>query len=458
VRAILTEALKHKSADYVEIRVEESHITRIGYKGDQLETLGQSVVFGGNVRALCSGGWGFVSFNSLDDLHAKVDTAIAQARLIGEMRSEQSRLAAVPVVQDAVKLPLGADPSTVSLERKKQVLDEYNTIVLGYGRGVTSSVVRYFDKFSNLYFANSEGSYIEQQKADMGGVVVAIATRGSDTQQCMTGFGGSCGFGAALGQQQKVLEACEKAARLLDAPTVEAGEYTVVLDPVLAGVFAHEAFGHMSEADSVYENESLKQVMVLGKRLGSDILNIYDVGVLGCGRGNVVYDDEGVKTQKNYLIKDGILVGRLHSRETAGKLGEAPTGNARAMDYRFPPIVRMRNTCIEPGEACFEDMLRGIDKGVYAIKTYGGQTNGEMFTFSAGEAYMIRNGEIAELVRDVNLTGNVFRTLLDMDMISGDFGTLETSGGCGKYSQGPLPTSQWAPHVRIRNVVVGGRH
>ena len=116
----------------------------------------------------------------------------------------------------------------------------------------------------------------------------------------------------------------------------------------------------------------------------------------------------------------------------------------------------MRNTSIERGQASFDDMVKDVKLGVCAIQSYGGQTNGEMFTFSAGEGYMIREGKVAELVRDVNLTGNVFQTLQDIDMVGADFCTHEMAGGCGKADQGPLPTSEWAPHIRIRNVVVGG--
>jgi TldD protein len=288
-------------------------------------------------------------------------------------------------------------------------------------------------------------------------MITAVATRGSDTQRARVGFGSTKDWNVILGLDSKVETACGTASDLLSAPPAEGGEYTVVLDPVLAGIFAHEAFGHLSEADSVYENPALQQVMMLGKRFGRDILSIYDTGLDEGARGHLVYDDEGVRTQKTYLIKDGVLVGRLHSRETAGKMGETPTGSARAIDYRFAPIVRMRNTCIERGDTSFEDMLQGIKLGVYAISSYGGQTNGEMFTFSAARAHMIRDGKVAELVRDVNLTGNVFRTLQDIDMVGADFSIHEMSGGCGKGGQSPLPTSEWAPHVRVQNVVIGGK-
>ncbi|MBF8265111.1 MAG: peptidase U62, modulator of DNA gyrase, partial [Dehalococcoidia bacterium] len=170
----------------------------------------------------------------------------------------------------------------------------------------------------------------------------------------------------------------------------------------------------------IYENPQLKEIMTLGRKFGGKHLNIADGAAIPGLRGSFTYDDEGTPSTKTYLIKDGILVGRLHSRETAAKMGEKPTGNARAVDYRFAPIVRMTNTIIEPGQASLEDLLKGIKEGVYVKNWYGGTTSMEMFTFSAGEAYMIRNGKIAEPIRPVVLTGNVFTTLENIDAIAND--------------------------------------
>jgi TldD protein len=136
-------------------------------------------------------------------------------------------------------------------------------------------------------------------------------------------------------------------------------------------------------------------------------------------------------------------------------MGEAATGNARAISYRHPPIVRMTNTYIEPGTTSFADMLADVDEGIYAKGSFGGETSMEMFTFSAGEAYMIRKGRLEEMVRNVNLTGNVFETLANIDAIGDDL-AWQQGGGCGKGEQSPLPVGDASPHIRIRKVVIGG--
>ncbi|MEW6524400.1 MAG: TldD/PmbA family protein [Bacillota bacterium] len=455
MKDLLKTLVQSGGADYLEVRVEESHVTRLGFKGRELDHVGKSIEFGGNIRALVNGGWGFVSFNELEDLESRLQLACAQARL--SAHTEGCRLASVPVVEDYVTLDVVKDPRQLTLADKMALMGSYNDIILSYGRPIQSSNVSYNDKHTRLYFASSEGTYIEQEKLDLSGSITAMATRGGNTQMGRVGFGSSRDFGVAEGLEGKVREACRKAVDLLDAPVVTGGEYTVICDPRLAGIFAHEAFGHLSEGDDVSENPSLAQVMTLGTQFGLPILSIYDSGQDPGARGYLRYDDEGVPTEKTYLIREGVLVGRLHSRRTAGRMGERPTGNARALDYRFPPICRMRNTCIEAGEATFDDMLEGVKLGLYVVSSFGGQTNGEMFTFSAGEAYMIRDGRLAEPVRDVNLTGNVFATLRNIDMVGCDFTPHESAGGCGKGNQGPLPTSEWAPHIRIRNVVVGGK-
>jgi TldD protein len=137
-------------------------------------------------------------------------------------------------------------------------------------------------------------------------------------------------------------------------------------------------------------------------------------------------------------------------------MGEKPTGNARAVSYRFPPIVRMTNTYIEPGSASFADIIADIKEGVYARNWFGGTTAMEMFTFSAGEAYMIRNGKVAEALRPVVLSGNVFTTLNHIDAIGNDL-EMNQGGGCGKGVQVPLPVSNGSPHIRILKCLVGGR-
>jgi TldD protein len=399
-----------------------------------------------------NGGWGFVSFNDLEGLRERVAQAVEQARLVA---GQSLRLAETPAADEVVALEVGLDPRTVPLGTKKQLLDEYNALIWATPHIQTSNL-GYGDSFKRVVFASSQGHYVEQSRVDVTFYLSATARRNGDVQQSTLSMGWRNDFAPVQTLHEAVRETAARAVALLDAPQVKGGEYTVVLDPVLAGVFCHEAFGHLSEADHVYENPQLREVMVLGRRFGGKHLNIVDGAARPGLRGSFKYDDEGTPAQLTDLIREGVLVGRLHSRETAGKMGEPPTGNARSIDYRWPPIVRMTNTFIEPGDMPFEEMIADIDEGIYAKNWYGGTTSMEQFTFSAGEAYMIRKGKIAELLRPVMLTGNLFVTLENLDAVGNDLG-FNQGGGCGKGGQVPLPVSTGAPHVRIRNCLVGGR-
>ncbi|MCK4368368.1 MAG: TldD/PmbA family protein [Dehalococcoidales bacterium] len=448
----LAEAIKGYSADYIEARLEESQKSHITYRGRELESVGQSTAVGGNIRALVKGGWGFVSFNRLSDLPGRIELAVKQAMLVGR---EESKLAPVEPIVDIVSPEIDKNPLAIPLSEKKQLLDEYNDIIWRTPK-LQTSVIGYADSHKKTIFLNSSGSYIQQERADITLRLSAVAAEDGEVQQVGLSLGSRGNFSSIRGLHQPVEEMARHAVELLSAPQVKGREYTVVLDPVLAGVFVHEAFGHLSESDFVYENDRLRQIMVLGKKFGSRELNIVDSAALPGLRGSYKYDDEGVPATKTYLIREGKLVGRLHSRETAAKMNEAPTGNARAINYHFPPIVRMTNTYIEPGSASFDEIIADIKEGVYAKNWFGGTTSMEMFTFSAGEAYMIRNGKLAEALRPVVLTGNVFTTLNNIDAIGNDL-EMNQGGGCGKGGQMPLPVSNGSPHIRIRQCLVGGR-
>ena len=448
----LAEELKKYHADYIEARLEESQTSHITYRGRELESMGRATAIGGNVRALVRGGWGFISFNNLDKLSGRIALAVEQAQFAS---GGESRLAPVAPVVDEVPAEIDKNPVGMPLAEKKQLLDQYNEIIWGTPRIQTSNI-GYTDSRKKVIFLSSSGSYIKQERADVTLRLAAIAAKDGEVQQVGLSLGSRGDFSSMQGLDQPVEAMAQHAVALLSAPQVKGGEYTVVLDQVLAGVFVHEAFGHLSEADFVYENDRLRQIMTLGKQFGSEQLNIVDSATLPGLRGSYKYDDEGVPASKTYLIREGKLVGRLHSRETAAKMNEAPTGNARAINYRYPPIVRMTNTYIEPGTVSFEDMIANIKEGIYAKNWYGGMTSMEMFTFSAGEAYMIRHGKIAETLRPVVLTGNVFNTLKNIDAIGNDL-DMNQGGGCGKGGQMPLPVANGSPHIRIRHCLVGGR-
>ena len=438
--------------DYLAIRLEEAEGTDILRRGDKIETLSEGLSIGGQIRACYKGGWGLSSFNELATIEDRIEEAVTAARIVGD---SETLLAEIAPHQDICFVPLtGTDPRHVSLAAKKELCDFYGEILKSVAQ-VTTTSVRYGDTVQRVVLATSEGTLIEQSWVDMEMRFAATARNGDTVQTGRETFGSRKAYEDLTNLESQVFSAATRAVAALSFPAVKGNTYTVVIDPILTGLFVHEAFGHLSEADMAYENPDLLEVMSLGRRFGPKELQIFDGAAPPGHRGSFFYDDEGTPATTTQLIKDGVLVGRLHSRETAGKLGEAPTGNARCLNYHYAPIVRMTNTWIERGTTPVADLFSDIEEGVYASNWLGGMTNGEMFTFSAGEAWMIRNGQIAEPVKDVTLSGNVFQTLADIEGIGDDF-YWDESGGCGKGGQNGLPVGCGGPSLRIRDVVIGG--
>jgi len=440
-------------ADYAEVRIHEYSTTSVRYAGKELEDCGQSTGLGGCVRVLKDGGWGFATFNDLDQMEKFAQLAVKQAEMVG---GHALPLAPAEPVQATYVSRPEMDPAEVPLREKQEHCKRYNEILRADER-IATTAVRYRDSRSIRHFANSEGTVLEQDYSFCGVMVMAIAAEGPNIQRAYDSTGDLRGFANALDRERVCEEVRERAISLLSARPIEAGTYTVIVDPKLCGLFVHEAFGHLSEADHIYENPRLQEIMQPGKRFGAEFLSITDDGSMAGEAGFIAYDDEGVPGRRNPLIREGVLVGRLHNRETAARMGEEPTGNARAISHNYPPIVRMTNTVMEPGEWSFEEMLADTEDGIYARGMLGGQTNMEMFTFSAEEAYRIRKGKLAEKLREVVLTGNVFKTLANIDAVGDDLELHGGLGGCGKGGQSPLRVGDGGPHARIRNVVIGGR-
>jgi TldD protein len=455
VRDRLTEALKRSTADYAEVRFERTRASRVAFRGKRLEVAAESADAGGCVRVLCNGrGWGVASFTTLDDLPRMIESAEEMSRAV--FLDSPIRLAPGEARVDEVVPEIDGDPGDVPLAEKRRFLEELNALMLAASARIADTQSGYYDSRTEWYFANSEGTWLHEVRPEIGVSALATARDGASIERYLDSVGLRKGWRSVQGLEGMFTNAAARAVELLAAPSVRGGTYPVVLDPRLAGVFVHEAFGHLSEADFVYENPQAREMMTLGRRFGSDIVSIGDDGSAVGLRGTLPYDDEGTPTQRTELIRNGILVGRLHSRETAATMGERPTGNARAISFRHPPIVRMTNTYIEGGSGTFEDLIADIQLGVYALEMVGGQTFLENFSFSAAYGYMIRDGKVAEMVKDVVLAGNLFKSLQSIDRLAGDFRWNQVGGGCGKGGQSPLPVTEGAPHVRFAELLVGG--
>ena len=316
---------------------------------------------------------------------------------------------------------------------------------------------RWIDQHRDRRFVSSLGADVSHDYQEVGFILRFSMVDPEQTLQERFSQAGHR-FGVLLAEVdahgaelEETLDKCERF--VAEAVPVEAGPVPVILSPEVAGVFAHESFGHKSEADFMLGDPAMLDEWKIGTEVASPLVSIVDTGDR-FGSGYMPYDDEGQKTGPTYLIKDGILAGRLHSATTASALDEAPTANSRAISFRFEPIVRMTTTFFEPGTDTKESLFDGIEDG-YFIETVKHGSGMSTFTIAPGLSWRIRNGKIAEPVRIAVMTGTVFDTMGEIDGLSDQVELpFMVGGGCGKMEQWPLSVGFGGPYVRVRRMSV----
>ncbi|MBN1859326.1 TldD/PmbA family protein [Candidatus Bipolaricaulota bacterium] len=456
MKELLARLLSESPHEYADIRFERNCKTRIRFEGPHLRGIADYETSGGHVRAYEAGGKSIASFTDPKDAAPLLASCKESARLAARHRNDRLRLAPAPRLEGSFVASPTADPRRISLEEKQALLRHYNSLILAEPHVVTT-VSEYEEFYSHRTFVNSEGSSVDYDLLIVNIAGFIVTQRNGVAQRVRFAFGGSDSFSGLIGREDELQERVVSAVALLDAESAEAGVFPVVLDPSEAGVFIHEAFGHLSEADGIQNNPSFRERLTLGTRLGAPILNVTDDPGLLDRPGSYIVDDEGVLGQRTELIREGTLSGRLHSRETAAAFDEPLSGNMRAVDAHYTPIVRMSNIFIEPGTSSFDDMVASIENGYYLVGAKGGQTTGDQFTFGAQWGFRIRNGRLAERVRDINMSGELFGTLGAISMIGDDVSFAER-GGCGKGMPQQLnsKSGKGAPHIKIDTVTIGG--
>jgi TldD protein len=262
-------------------------------------------------------------------------------------------------------------------------------------------------------------------------------------------------FIESLDIEELARDAAESAVRMLEAKDCPAGRMPVVIDKGFGGVIFHEACGHLLETTSVAPRASILADK-LGELIAHEAVTAVDDGTIQNEWGSIGIDDEGMETRRTVLIEKGRLVSYLSDRLGEIKTGYARTGSGRRQSYRFPPASRMRNTYIAPGEAGLEELIGGVEYGLYAKRMGGGSVSpgtGD-FNFSVREAYLIRNGQVAEPVRGATLIGNGADILKRISRVGRD---LELAAGmCGSVS-GSVPVTVGQPPLLVDEITVGGR-
>jgi TldD protein len=452
----LRRILSRIDADYADVRYEIKKDTVISFAGKELNEIGSNSSDGFVVRALKDGGMSSVVFTKESDAEKAVRTVTENAKLIGKSREESARLAETEVVKDTFLPPLKEDPREVSISEKLELTRKYNQIPLAHQKMATTNI-SYQEIIREKYFLSSEGSEIREDLITTRLAGEIMAKDGNLTQNLRVAAGGSNGFSIIRNLEEYFEKRTGIVVDLLKAKPVEAGTHNCILNPSMGGLFTHEAFGHYSEADIIENLPALREKMKVGSKLGSDNLNIVDNPTLSEKLGFYKYDDEGVKARPTQLMKNGVLTGRMHSRRTSAEFGEPLSGHCVAQDYRFPPIIRMGIIFIEPGTTSFEELLSMLGNGLYILDAKGGATSGESFTFGAQYGFVVKDGKVGDMIRDINLSGNLYETMKNISGIGDDL-VLSKTGGCGKgpVMQTNVRSCFGAPHTLVNGLVIGG--
>ena len=443
--------IQFRDGFYADVRTEDRSRTTITYKSGALEEMKTRVERRAFIRVYDGKMWYYSSVTDLAHLQKTLDGLYDAATPNADIQND-------PVVRRFERnrntLLSFADSSVRDIPSKdKQALLLSYLPLLSEDSCITMPRGTYLDRNSLFRFRSSLGADITYDYQTCG---LSFSCDMTEGEKKFSGHWqkGATRFGELKGLDDEIRAAmAEQTAFMRNSVPVTPGKYPVVLSPEAAGVFAHESFGHKSESDFMLSDETMRDEWQLGKTVGSPILSIAECGsVPGCGY--VPYDDEGTKARRNYLIKDGKLVGRLHNAQTAAVLDEPTTGNARAIDCTFEPIVRMTTTYIEGGDMDFDELIAPIKKG-YFIKTIKHGSGMSTFTIAPSLAYEITDGKLGRPVQISVLTGSVFETLGLIDGLTRDVKLLSfVTGGCGKMEQMGLPVGFGGPYVRVSSMNV----
>lgn len=433
---------------YADIRIEDRYTVSISYLNDDLRECTETNIKKAFIRVYDGKMWYYSSTSDLDNIQQALDGLYKNAIYNSDISNdktvkkfEANNASVFKFQNDSLK--------EIHLQDKVGLLQEGKAYFLG-AKNLKMLMSSYTDRYSYYEFYSSKGANI---KYDFQYCAAAFVPTFADGDNKFDDIIGECKpyFSQLKLSENDIKEFIKECNLFLSAKEAAKGLFPVILSPMAAGVFAHESFGHKSEADFMLGDDKMTKEWALGKQVASELLSIVDTGK-DIGMGYVPFDDEGTRARKNYLIKDGTLCGRLHSAETAAEFSEEVTGNCRAMNTDYEPIVRMTKTYIEGGKSTFMELVGRIECG-YFIKSIKHGSGMSTFTIAPARAYEIKDGRIGDPVKIAVITGNVFETLGLIDGISKEVESGKIGfGGCGKMEQYPLNVDMAGPYVSVKKM------
>lgn len=437
-------------ASYVELRAESINRGNIQYEDGRVRSISQRIEEGVAIRVLAGGTWGFVSTSdmSLNDLKSSVKDAYSLAQSASKARKEPIELAEIKPTQDKVPLKFKINPAEVEPQEKIAFAEKLWKETQNLDERISAITVRQRDGIGTKYLVTSEGTRLE---LGIGHVHLWVWLTGKENEK-ITGARdetGSTAKGWEYYEKEQTPNLIadrlvKRVQKQLAGAKPKPGSFPCVLGPHIVGTLAHEALGHLAEADLTLQSAFAGK---MNQEVAPKGVSMIDDGTLAGQMGTSKYDDEGVPTSRVELIKDGVLTGLLTDREYAKKTGLPTSGNSRAEDYRYIPLIRMRNTFFDKGTLNDDELFEGIDFGYYCISVAGGQAQmNASFQVGIQEAYEIIDGELGNSVTNMSISGIATEALLKIEGVGKDkfeFGP----GRCGKGQEALV--SDGGPLIRF---------
>ena len=450
--------VKVRDVDYADLYFESCVSESVSMEESLVKRATKSVSQGVGVRATAGEKTGFAYSDELTkkDLELAADTA----RYIAHSPSEVHEVP-VPVRQRPTRdlYPIERAQAEVATADRVSLLNAIDSEARRYDPRIKNVMASFNTEYKIVMVATSDGALIGDVQPLSRLQVTCIAEENGQRQAGSFGGGGRVGFEFYY-EDDRYLRYAREAARVailnLSAVDAPAGVMPVVLGGGWPGILLHEAIGHGLEADFNRKKTSAFSHL-LGKRVASDVCTIVDDGTLPGRRGSLNMDDEGTPTGRTVLIERGILRGYITDKLNARLMGIPLTGNGRRESYQSVVLPRMTNTFMLAGTSDPEEIIRSVDRGLYAVSFGGGQvdiTNGK-FVFSASEAYLIEGGKVTRPVKGATLIGSGPEILTKVSMVGHDLKLDEGIGTCGKEGQS-VPVGVGLPTIRIDEITVGG--
>jgi TldD protein len=453
----LLAACLSKGADFADVFFEYRITSNLTFEEDIVKSARRGIVQGVGIRAINGDQIGFAFSEDLT-FEKMMEAALAAAAIAAD-NTARARTKAISELKPKNLYPITELATTADLNKKLAFIKEANEAAKTQSAKIIRVNVSFNDEVKHIAYANSDGvSWQDSQPMFIFGAF-CIA---EDKKLRETGYasgGGRIGL-EYFSSKRKAADIAKEAARIavlnLDAQEVEAGPQTVVLGNSDSAVLLHEAVGHGLEADFNYKKLSNYSGRV-GEKVASEQCTVIDEGLFENMRGSINVDDEGSAPSSTVLIENGILRGYMNDRISAKQLGVKNTGNGRRQAYNYPPMPRMTNTYLRPGKYDAEEIIKSVEKGIYAKGFTGGQVDivkGD-FTFSVSECYAIENGKITAPLKGVTLIGNGPDVMTKVTMVGNDLKFTDGGWTCGKNGQS-VPVGMGTPTVKVSEITVGG--